>query len=42
MVCGIPKVDVDLLKKHTKYTGQLTEESPRIVFFWEMMRELEE
>jgi other hect domain ubiquitin protein ligase E3 len=24
-VCGRPKVDVDLLKKHTKYSGGLTE-----------------
>jgi hypothetical protein len=26
MVCGRPKVDVDLLKKHTKYAGGLHEE----------------
>lgn len=24
MICGVPKVDVDLLKKHTKYAGGLT------------------
>ena len=42
MVCGIPKVDVELLKKHTKYAGNLSEDSQRIKFFWEMMREMEE
>jgi len=26
MVCGRPKVDVDLLRKHTKYAGGLHEE----------------
>jgi other hect domain ubiquitin protein ligase E3 len=25
IICGRPKVDVDLLKKHTKYSGGLTE-----------------
>ena len=34
MVCGRPIVDVDLLKKHTKYAGGLTEEDNRIKYFW--------
>jgi hypothetical protein len=33
-VCGRPRVDVELLKKHTKYAGDLNENSPRIKFFW--------
>jgi hypothetical protein len=35
-------VDVDLLKEHTKYSGGLNEESRRIKFFWEIMKELQE
>lgn len=42
MVCGVPKVDVELLKKHTKYAGNLKEDSQIIKFFWEMMKELPE
>jgi hypothetical protein len=42
IICGRPKVDVELLKKHTKYSGGLNEESRRIKFFWEIMRELPE
>jgi len=34
MVCGRPQVDVDLLRKHTKYAGGLNEEERRIKFFW--------
>lgn len=41
IICGRPKVDVDLLKKHTKYSGGLNEESRRIKFFWEIMKELQ-
>ena len=40
IICGRPKVDVDLLKKHTKYSGGLNEESRRIKYFWEIMKEL--
>lgn len=32
--CGRPKVDVELLKKHTKYAGDLNENSRRIQYFW--------
>lgn len=35
-------MDVELLKKHTKYSGGLNEESRRIKFFWDIMRELPE
>ncbi len=38
MICGVAKVDVQLLRKHTKYTGGLSEESPIIKYFWEMMK----
>ena len=31
MVCGRPKVDVELLKKHTKYSGSLNESSQRVI-----------
>ena len=41
-ICGVPKVDVELLKKHTKYAGNLKEDSPVIKNFWEMMKELSE
>lgn len=40
MICGVPKVNVQLLKKHTKYAGDLTEESPTIKYFWEMMEQI--
>ena len=33
-ICGRPKVDVELLKRHTKYAGDLNEDSRRIKFFW--------
>jgi len=46
-VCGKNIVDVDLLKRHTKYGGDkkteiLTEESKRIRWFWENLREFSE
>jgi hypothetical protein len=34
IICGRPQVDVDLLKKHTKYSGGLNDDSRRIKFFW--------
>jgi len=39
-VCGKKKVDVDLLRRHTRYSGGLTESSPVIIFFWEVLRDL--
>jgi len=46
-VCGKPFVDIDLLKRHTKYGGDkkttlLTEESRRIKWFWEVLRSFSE
>lgn len=42
IICGRPRVDVELLRKHTKYSGALNEDSRRIGYFWETMRELPE
>lgn len=42
MICGLPKVDVELLRKHTKYAGDFNEETPIIKNFWDMMREISE
>jgi len=33
-------VDIELLKKHTRYSGGLNDESPRVKFLWEVLREL--
>eukprot|EP00347_Sterkiella_histriomuscorum_P020695 403336831 len=46
-VCGKNTVDVDLLKRHTKYGGDkkttiLNEDSRRIKWFWEVLREFTE
>lgn len=46
-VCGKSEVDIDLLKRHTKYGGDkktviLTEDSRRIKWFWEVLREFSE
>jgi hypothetical protein len=46
-VCGKKIVDIDLLKRHTKYGGDkktevLHEESRRVTFFWEVLREFVE
>ena len=46
-VCGKNIIDVDLLKRHTKYGGDkkttiLNEESRRIKWFWEVLREFSE
>jgi len=43
-VCGKKDVDIDLLKRHTKYGGDkkteiLTEDSRRIKWFWEVLHE---
>ena len=34
-VTGKKFIDIDLLKRHTRYGGDLKDESPRIKFFWE-------
>ena len=41
-VCGKAQVDFQLLKRHTKYTGGLTDESPRIKIFWDVLSDLRE
>lgn len=41
-VCGRPTVDIDLLRRHTRYSGELNENSPRIKFFWEALHEFTE
>lgn len=37
-VCGRNTIDVDLLMRHTKYTGVYSETHPVIKTFWEMFR----
>lgn len=39
-VCGRAKVDVDLLRRHTRYSGELNENSSRVKYFWETLGEL--
>ena len=46
-VCGKKIVDIELLKRHTKYGGDkkteiLNEESTRVKFFWEVLKEFSE
>ncbi|CDW79829.1 hect domain and rcc1-like domain-containing protein [Stylonychia lemnae] len=46
-VCGKNIVDIDLLKRHTKYGGDtktviLNEESRRVKWFWEVLRDFTE
>lgn len=36
-VCGKNVVDVELLQRHTKYSGQYDKEHPVIERFWQMM-----
>ena len=33
-VCGKKHVDIDLLRRHTRYSGGLTDDSPQIKYFW--------
>lgn len=35
-------IDLDLLKRHTKYSGDLKEDSPRIKYLWETLYSLSE
>jgi len=39
-VCGRAKVDIDLLRRHTRYAGELSENSPLIKNLWEVLNEL--
>lgn len=39
-VCGKKRVDIEMLRRHTRYSGGLTENSPVIQFFWEVLEEI--
>eukprot|EP01016_Furgasonia_blochmanni_P041270 TRINITY_DN5336_c0_g1_i12.p1 TRINITY_DN5336_c0_g1~~TRINITY_DN5336_c0_g1_i12.p1 ORF type:complete len:249 (-),score=53.32 TRINITY_DN5336_c0_g1_i12:217-918(-) len=41
-VCGRSKVDFELLKRHTKYSGGLSDTAPRVVYLWEVLNGLKE
>lgn len=40
LVAGRPEVDVELLKRHTKYSGGLSESDPVVKMFWEVFETL--
>ncbi|EEB09244.1 ubiquitin-protein ligase E3 [Schizosaccharomyces japonicus yFS275] len=43
LVGGAPvSIDVDDLRKHTVYAGEFDENSPTILFFWQVLREFSE
>ena len=39
-VCGVKEIDFELLRKNTKYSGNLKEDSELIKNFWEVLFEL--
>lgn len=41
-VCGKPKIDLELLRRHTHYSGGLNETTPQVLFFWEVLTEFSE
>ena len=41
-VSGKPKVNIDLLKRHTRYAGDFNDESSRVKFLWEVLGSLKE
>jgi len=41
LFCGMPKVDLDLLKSMTQYEG-VGEDAPHVKYFWEALEELDE
>lgn len=41
-ICGRNIIDVELLQRHTKYTGSYNEEHPVILMFWQMLHQMEE
>lgn len=41
-VCGKAKVNIDLLKRHTRYSGGLSEDSPLVKNLWEVLNSLKE
>jgi len=42
LVCGKPTVDLEMLKRHTRYGKGLNENSDRVKFLWETLAELSE
>ncbi len=42
LICARPTVDLQMLKRHTRYGAGLNENSDRVKFFWEVMQELSE
>jgi hypothetical protein len=40
--CGSPFVDLDLLKRHTRYRGGVKESDPHIRFFWAVLESFSE
>ena len=40
IVCGTKTLDLEMLKRHTTYGAGLTENTERVVFFWEVLNEL--
>jgi hypothetical protein len=41
-VCGRPVIDLELLRRHTRYSGGLLETTPLVQFFWEVLSEFSE
>ena len=41
-VCGRPTVDFDLLRRHTRFAGELNQYSDRVKYLWEALSELSE
>jgi hypothetical protein len=42
LICGVKKVDIELLKSHTKFSADLNENSNKVKWLWEILLELEE
>jgi hypothetical protein len=40
LVCGKKKVDIELLKAHTKYTQDLSEKTTKVAWLWEILNEI--
>jgi hypothetical protein len=40
LICGVKTVDIDLLKFHTKLSADLNENSNRVKWLWEILREV--
>jgi len=42
LFCGVPQVDLELLKSMTEYTDGLGQAAPHVQYFWEALEELDE